>query len=120
MGYTAHTGTMCRFKEADVGATMKSFVDVKRGSEEALAQAISEIGPISVAMDAGHMSFQHYKRGIYKERQCSSIKLDHGVLAVGYGSNSEGEIWGDKGYFMLARNEHNMCGLATQASYPVV
>ena len=49
---------MCRFKEADVGATMKSFVDVKRGSEEALAQAISEIGPISVAMDAGHMSFQ--------------------------------------------------------------
>jgi len=128
--YTAHTGTMCRFKEADVGATMKSFVDVKRGSEEALAQAISEIGPISVAMDAGHMSFQHYKRGIYKERQCSSIKLDHGVLAVGYGSeadgdywivkNSWGTVWGDEGYFKLARNDKNMCGLATQASYPVV
>merc|ERR1711922_40173 len=99
-------------------------------TEDALQQAIAEIGPISVAMDAGHMSFQHYRTGIYKEKQCSSIKLDHGVLAVGYGSNSEGdfwivknswgEIWGDKGYFMLARNEHNMCGLATQASYPVV
>jgi len=120
----------CEFKQADVGATMKSFVDVKRGSEDALQQAIAEIGPISVAMDAGHMSFQHYKQGIYKERQCSSVKLDHGVLAVGYGSNSEGdfwivknswgEIWGDKGYFMLARNDQNMCGLATQASYPVV
>merc|ERR1712200_402778 len=59
--------------------------DVKRGSEDALQQAIAEIGPISVAMDAGHMSFQHYRTGIYKEKQCSSIKLDHGVLAVGYG-----------------------------------
>merc|ERR1712033_56740 len=38
----------CEFKQADVGATMKSFVDVKRGSEEALQQAIAEIGPISV------------------------------------------------------------------------
>merc|ERR1712156_1051572 len=128
--YRAKTGTMCQFKEADVGATMKSFVDVKRGSEEALAQALSEIGPISVAMDAGHMSFQHYKRGIYKERQCSSVRLDHGVLAVGYGSeadgdfwivkNSWGTVWGDEGYFKLARNDKNMCGLATQASYPVV
>merc|ERR550534_1870089 len=128
--YKAKTGTMCQFKEADVGATMKSFVDVKRGSEEALAQALSEIGPISVAMDAGHMSFQHYKRGIYKERQCSSVRLDHGVLAVGYGpeadgdfwivKNSWGTVWGDEGYFKLARNDKNMCGLATQASYPVV
>ena len=72
---------------------MSSFVDLKRGSEDALSEALDKIGPISVAMDAGHMSFQHYRSGIYKEPKCSSIKLDHGVLAVGYGSGAEGDYW---------------------------
>merc|ERR1712002_1015686 len=52
--YTGKNGRICKFKEADVGATMTSYVDVKRGSEEALAEALATIGPISVAMDAGH------------------------------------------------------------------
>merc|ERR1719233_1556039 len=125
--YTGRDGMFCKFKKAHIGATETSFVDVKRASEEALAQAVAEIGPISVAMDAGHQSFQHYRTGIYKEKKFSSIKLDHGVLAVGYGSengenywivkNSWGTMWGDKGYFKLAKDEKNMCGLATQASY---
>jgi len=130
--YTGQNGFRCKFNEANVGATVSSFVDVKRGSESALAQAIAEIGPISVAMDAGHESFQHYRTGIYTERKCSSVKLDHGVLAVGYGSDAEtsgnywivknswGTMWGDKGYFKLAKDDKNMCGLATQPSYPVV
>ncbi|RUS84659.1 hypothetical protein EGW08_007579 [Elysia chlorotica] len=128
--YTAKTGRTCKFNPSAVGATDTGFVDVKRGSEEALQQALAEIGPISVAMDAGHMSFQHYRTGIYTERECSSVRLDHGVLAVGYGSeggkdywivkNSWGTIWGDEGYFKIARNDHNMCGLATSASYPLV
>lgn len=121
---------VCKFKSADVGATDTGFVDVKRGSEDALLQAVAEIGPISVAMDAGHQSFQHYRTGVYKERECSSIRLDHGVLAVGYGEvmsskvwivkNSWGTTWGEKGYFNLARDDKNMCGIATQASYPLV
>merc|ERR1711931_515156 len=73
--YTGRDGMFCKFKKADIGATETSFVDVKRASEEALAQAVAEIGPISVAMDAGHQSFQHYRTGIYKEPKCSSIRL---------------------------------------------
>ncbi|XP_076455659.1 procathepsin L-like [Babylonia areolata] len=121
---------ICRFKQADVGATDTGFKDLQRGSEQGLMEAVAEVGPISVAMDAGHTSFQLYKRGVYSEPECSSTRLDHGVLAVGYGTyegkeywlvkNSWGESWGQQGYVMIARNKRNMCGLATQASYPLV
>jgi len=128
--YRAVTEPFCKAKEGSVGATMSSFVDIKRGSIEGLQQALATIGPISVAMDASHMSFQHYKTGVYDEPKCSSIKLDHGVLAVGYGGeggqeywiikNSWGTVWGDEGYFKIVKSSRNMCGIATQATYPVV
>ncbi|KAK7092520.1 procathepsin L-like [Littorina saxatilis] len=120
----------CRFKQASIGATDTGFKDISR-SEDALQMAVSEVGPISVAMDASHKSFQLYKKGVYSERMCSSTILDHGVLAVGYGASDDGEaywlvknswgmLWGQEGYFMMARNKENMCGIATTASYPLV
>ncbi len=53
----------CRFKAADVGATDTGFVDVASKDENALQQAVATVGPISVAIDASHASFQLYKRG---------------------------------------------------------
>ena len=128
--YQAHN-EVCRFKEADVGATVSGYVDIPHDDEKALTQAIQTIGPISVAIDASHSTFHYYKRGVYYERQCSSTRLDHGVLAVGYGTeeffkeyyivkNSWGAKWGMKGYVLMSRNRENNCGIATQASYPKV
>ena len=87
------------------------YKDIESGSEDALLNAVATVGPISVAMDASHLSFQVYTEalfafvlifcfltqmydsGIYSEPECSSEKLDHGVLAVGYGEMSTGEYW---------------------------
>jgi cathepsin L len=112
-----------------VGATCTGYVDIPHEDVTALQQAVATVGPISVAMDASQTTFRFYKSGVYYDSQCSETKLDHGVLAVGYGElnseaywlvkNSWGTSWGDAGYFMIAQRD-NDCGIATQASYPTV
>jgi cathepsin L len=128
--YTARDGK-CAFKKENIGATDTGFTDIKQNDESDLEAAIATVGPISVAIDASKMSFQFYKSGVYYEPRCSATQLDHGVLAVGYGTNDKGEkyyivknswnaSWGDKGYILMARERNNHCGIATAASYPLV
>jgi C1A family cysteine protease len=70
------------------------------------------------------MAFQAYRSGVITTG-CGT-KLDHGVLAVGYGTlngedyflvkNSWGPSWGDQGYVRIGQN--NVCGILLSASYP--
>jgi len=120
----------CHFNPAAVGADDKGFVDIEAGSEKDLMKAVASVGPVSVAIDASHETFQFYSHGVYDEPECDSEALDHGVLAVGYGTedgqdywlvkNSWSEHWGLKGYIKMARNKNNQCGIASCASYPLV
>jgi cathepsin L len=125
--YQGKVGT-CHFTTANIGATITGYKNVAAGSESGLQTAVHD-QPVSVAIDASHNSFQLYKSGIYYEPACSATKLDHGVLAVGYGvdtannqywvvKNSWGTSWGQAGYIWMAKNRSNNCGIATQASFP--
>jgi len=126
--YTAQDGT-CAFNPSNVGATLTGFTNVQTGSESDL-QAKVYLGPTSVAIDASHSSFQFYSSGVYVEPDCSTSQLDHGVLAIGWGhdtasgddywivKNSWGTDWGLSGFIWMARNQQNMCGIATMATLP--
>ncbi|CAL1545611.1 unnamed protein product [Lymnaea stagnalis] len=126
--YTAQDGT-CRFSQSLVKVKVTNCLDIKRGDEVHLKDALANAGPVSVAIDASHPSFQSYAGGIYDEKDCSSSELDHGVLVVGYGTqdkadywiikNSWGITWGMEGYVLMPRNAKNQCGTATLASFPL-
>jgi len=119
----------CRYNENNIGATISDARRIIQGSEEDLQNALGSIGPISVAIDAAHTSFQLYRDGVYYEPYCSPYRLDHGVLAVGYGTengddyyivkNSWGSGWGLGGYIKMSRNRNNQCGIATMACYAI-
>lgn len=118
----------CRYNPDNSGATITGYQDVTSGSESALQTATAQ-QPVSVAIDASHESFQLYTSGVYYEPKCSTTQLDHGVLSVGYGADSQGTqywlvknswgtSWGQAGYIWMSRNRNNNCGIATMASYP--
>ncbi len=53
----------CKFTRADVGADDTGFVDIPKGDERKLQLAVGTVGPVSVAIDASHSSFQFYNSG---------------------------------------------------------
>jgi len=131
--YQCADGDGCLYTVANRGATLKGYSNVISGNESSLYTHIFK-GPVSVAIDASHNSFQFYGGGIYYEPACSPTNLDHGVLVVGFGEvkydfgsigyywevkNSWGESWGDDGYIKMSRNRHNNCGIASSATLPL-
>merc|ERR1711865_1197871 len=124
--YTASDGT-CKtsFTTAIPAGSVTGYTDVS--SETDLLDAVSTVGPISVAIEADQSSFQMYSSGVLSGTCGTS--LDHGVLAVGFGTlsgtdywkvkNSWGGSWGVSGYVLIERGS-NKCGIASEPSYPTV
>lgn len=126
----AQQPSACRFQKRYSVGSSTGFVDVNP-TEEDLQDAIKNVGPVSVAIDASNWGFQNFAGGVYYDPNCSSTQLDHAALAVGYGTNSYegdywiiknswGQTWGENGYIRIARNKENHCGVASKASYPTV
>lgn len=62
-----------------------SYKDVTPNSDSAFMSALN-IGPVSIAIEADQASFQLYKSGVLTA--ACGTNLDHGVLAVGYGTDA--------------------------------
>jgi len=131
--YTSGTGItgLCQEdKKAAPAVTITGFTDVPEGDEDALKSAVA-LGPVSIAVEADRNAFHMYKSGVLNNPLCGGKTLDHGVLLVGYGQDTSGILplsywkvknywgttWGEDGYIRMAQGK-NMCGLASQASYP--
>jgi len=126
--YTAQVGK-CQggFVPAIPEGGVTGYTDVD--SEAALLDALTNVGPVSVAIEADQAAFSNYASGVLTAAECGS-QLDHGVLAVGFGNeggvnywkikNSWGPTWGAEGYLLIERDT-GTCGITSRGSvYPLV
>jgi C1A family cysteine protease len=129
-GTTGQKGTCLTTCAKNTAVAPKSFTDVAKNSDSALMTALAQ-QPVSVAIQANQPAFQLYKSGVLTGT-CGT-NLDHGVLAVGYGTytdgtdyykvkNSWGTGWGMGGYILIQRGNPQRCGecgiLCGPPSYP--
>ncbi|NXD82434.1 CATL1 protein, partial [Halcyon senegalensis] len=135
--YEATDTSSCRYNPQDKAANCSKVWLVAQGNEVALEHAVAAVGPVSVAVDASSFSFHFYKSGIFSSMFCSQ-RVNHGMLAppspsgagspcVGtrpcsfsVSSRSWSEAWGERGYIRLLKGANNQCGVANQASFPVL
>ncbi|KAG5020751.1 KDEL-tailed cysteine endopeptidase CEP1 [Glycine soja] len=122
----------CKVKKETHGvARIIGYESVPSNSEKALLKAVAN-QPVSVYIDAGAIAFKFYSSGIFEARNCGT-HLDHAVAVVGYGKlrdgtkywlvkNSWSTAWGEKGYMRIKRDiraKKGLCGIASNASYPI-
>jgi len=99
-------------------------------NNDAMKSAIAQ-QPCNVAVAAGNYHFQSYTGGILSASGCPT-RIDHAILAVGYGSengleywivkNSWGATWGENGYVRMeiADTRKGTCGINQNVAYPTI
>ncbi|CAL4991040.1 unnamed protein product [Urochloa decumbens] len=136
--YTGWKSDQCRRFNPLVRLRSYQFVS---SDEVSLMQAVAQ-QPVAVTVNFNDPCLQHYYYGVYDgscfwsgvyvSRACQ-MWTNHVIAIVGYGAkpdgtkywiakNSWGQNWGENGFIYLHRRSPatGLCGLATQACYPII
>lgn len=125
LGYTAYGGadSACGFDTATMTpvASITGFTQLAENNYTALMNAIAQVGPIAVSVDASN--WHAYDKGIFDGCDQKTPDINHAVTLVGYGEengqkywtirNSWSPSWGELGYIRLARDDadEEKCGM---------
>ena len=113
---------------AQVAVKISGYQDVATQDKNSLLAAVA-LAPVSVAVEADQAAWQSYNSGTVTGK-CGT-NLDHGVLVVGYNTqttpnywivkNSWGANWGLSGYIQIGITAGaGICGINLEPSFPVV
>lgn len=129
-----YTGTDDTCKADDCTHTefvISKYRTVTPNSAEALQESLNN-NVIAVAVEADKDAFRFYESGVVNDHDCGT-DLNHGVLAVGYGTeedgtdyyivkNSWGADWGEEGYIKIGlkfEDEGGVCGILQDETFPL-
>lgn len=136
--YTGKTDT-CRYTAAKKIWEIESCTKVD-GSDIAMLKSQILGQPVIVGFDATDGAFIQHGAGLYTPDKCTTTKINHYMLAVGWGQettqglfsktvhyyiwvkNSFGVSWGDQGYGKVVvqedKKETGGCGMMTYILFP--
>ena len=131
---TTKTSGPCATTKPKFPIIVTNYTDIAVNNNDAFKTGLA-LNPVSIAIQANQPAFQLYKSGVFNGT-CGA-NLDHGVLAVGYGTdsasglpfynvkNSWGTTWGENGYIRLIdnatlNNGAGQCGILSDPSYPLL
>ena len=114
-GYGAYYGnvTDCQVPTGPPKASIGGYVTLPSNEMAPFMNALANDGPIAISVDAS--TWHAYDSGVYDGCDQGSPDIDHAVVAVGYGEDSDGKYWivrnswsaswGEAGYIRLARQD---------------
>ena len=126
--YTSGAGKVAACETKTASSVLASSYSMVTANNPDQLKAALDHAPVSVAIEADKIAFQSYQSGVLTGSACGT-QLDHGVLAVGYGTengtpyylvkNSWGPTWGAAGYIKIGiESGAGVCGIQEQPVQP--
>lgn len=94
LGYQAYQGqdSACGVTDSTIPvAHISGFVQLPENNYTALMNAIAQIGPMAISVDASE--WHNYESGIFSGCNQESPDINHAVVLVGYGEENGQKYW---------------------------